>query len=272
MLSVRDLLSARCGRGIVARSNPRFVVGVGVISAFLLIGGPGMTLAIADPGHSGRSDRDKSDRDWGDSRGGSKRGGDDDYRGGGGDNRRSGGDSRRSDERPSLGDFDAPQSRVGSGRTDIQQLMPEEDSGSSDRSGSEGSSDRSGSDRSGSDQPGAATGQFEPPRVTFGNGRSPAAQDDDDREPRFRVSVPEPAPAPPPPPPPPPPDPPKPSWPERIYTPSATVSKQLGVAPAADWSEPLWGVAGLLLIPAAGAVLGYRQARGAQDAAKLYRP
>jgi hypothetical protein len=243
----------------VARSNPRLVVGVGVVSAFLLVGGPGLAAAIADPDHSGRSDRDNSDRNWGDSGGGSKRGDDDrdDRRGdwGGGDYRKSGDGFRVGDDGPSFGN--GPQTRVGSGRTEIQEVTPGDDSGSNDRSGS--------------DHQGASTGRFEPPRVTFGNGRSPTAQDDD-REPRFRVSVPEPAPAPPPPPPPPPPAPPKPSWTERIYTPPPAMPKQLGVAPAADWSEPLWGIAGLLLIPAAGAVLGYRQARGAQDAAKLYRP
>jgi hypothetical protein len=35
--------------------------------------------------------------------------------------------------------------------------------------------------------------------------------------------------------------------------------------------DPLWGVAGLLLIPAAGAILGYRQARAAHSAAELGR-
>jgi hypothetical protein len=43
------------------------------------------------------------------------------------------------------------------------------------------------------------------------------------------------------------------------------------VAPAAELADPLWGVAGLLLIPAAGAILGYRQARATQAAAKLGR-
>jgi hypothetical protein len=48
--------------------------------------------------------------------------------------------------------------------------------------------------------------------------------------------------------------------------------RQLGVAPASKLTDPLWGIAGLLLIPAAGAVLGYRQARAAQGAEKLRRP
>jgi hypothetical protein len=43
------------------------------------------------------------------------------------------------------------------------------------------------------------------------------------------------------------------------------------VAPTAGMADPLWGVAGLLLIPAAGAILGYRQARAAEAIAKLGR-
>jgi hypothetical protein len=50
------------------------------------------------------------------------------------------------------------------------------------------------------------------------------------------------------------------------------VPQQIEVASAAGWSEPLFGLAGLLLIPAAGAALGYRQARAAQQAEKLHSP
>jgi len=245
----------------VARSNPRLVAGVGVISAFLLVGGPSVAVAIADPGHSGHGDRDNSDGNWG----GSKRGGDgtSDRRGGGGggDNRKSDNGFRDGDGGPSFGRSDPPQSRVGSGRTEIQQLSPGEPS-SVDGSGS--------SDRSGSDHPGAPKADFDPPRVTVGNGRSPGVQDDDP-EPRFGSNAPEPAPAPPPPPPPPPPPAPEPSWADRISTPPV-MPKQLGVTPTASWTEPLWGIAGLLLIPAAGAVLGYRQAKAAKAVAELGRP
>jgi hypothetical protein len=208
-----------------------------------------MAAAIAEPGHSGRGDRDNSDRDWGDAGSGSKRGGDNqgDRRGGGGDNRKSDGNGG-----PSFGNTDGPQSRVGSGRTDVQQLSPGTGSGSNDRSGS--------------DNPGSPSSKFEPPKVTVGNGRTPGIQDDD-REPRNWAPAPEPAPAPPPPPAP---APQPPSWVERIYTPPA-MPKQLGVTPASSLTDPLWGIAGLLLIPAAGAVLGYRQARAARAAAELGR-
>jgi hypothetical protein len=237
------------GRGTVARSNPRLAAAVGLVAAFLLLGGPGLAASTADPGHGGGSGRGgNSDRDWGDSRRGSGGGDRDDNsgsrRGDDGANRR-GNDSLRPDS-------DAPQTRVGSGRADVQEDSP------GDRSGSNGGS--------GSDHPGAPSAKFEPPKVTVGNGRTPGGQDRD-REPRWRVSAPEPAPAPPPPPPPPAP---APSWVERIHIPPA-MPKQLGVAPASNMTDPLWGIAGLLLIPVAGAALGYRQARASHAAAELGR-
>jgi hypothetical protein len=136
--------------------------------------------------------------------------------------------------------------------------MPSGDSGG--RSGSSGGS--------GSDHPGAPGADFNPPRVTVGNGRSPGIQSDDP-EPRWRTPAAEPASPPPPPPPPPAPAPP-PSWADRIYSPPP-VTQKLGVTPASELTDPLWGIAGLLLIPAAGAVLGYRQARAAQAADRLHR-
>jgi hypothetical protein len=145
------------------------------------------------------------------------------------------GASSDSEERPS--------SRVGSGR----------DSGTSDQ--------RSGSDYS------PAPPAHKPPKVTFGNGRNPGVQDHDP-QPRWRGSAPEPPPPPPP--------------PQVITVPlnpptigpvreSPGVVRQLVVAPTAGLADPLWGVAGLLLIPAAGAILGYRQARAAHAAADLGR-
>jgi hypothetical protein len=139
---------------------------------------------------------------------------------------------------------DAPRTKVGSAR----------DAGTSDG--------RPGSDYS-PDSPGA----FKPPKVTFGDGRSPGVQDTDPG-PRWRGGAPEPAPPPPPPP----------STevvdiapaPKTDRTPKPVI-RQLIVAPAAELTDPLWGVAGLLLIPAAGAVLGYRQARANQAVAKLGR-
>ena len=137
-----------------------------------------------------------------------------------------------------------PSTRVGSGR----------DAGTSDQ-------------RPSSDFSPAPPGQVKSPKVTFGDGRSPGVQAPD-REPRWRWSAPEPAPPPPPP---------------QVITvplnPPAVspvgdhpgVVERLVVAPTSGLGDPLWGIAGLLLIPAAGAVLGYRQARGAHAAAELGR-
>ena len=103
--------------------------------------------------------------------------------------------------------------------------------------------------------------------MTFGDGRTPGVQDHD-TGPRWDWSAPEPAPPPPP--------------PQVITVPlnppkirpvalHPGVVQQLVVAPTAGVVDPLWGVAGLLLMPAAGAILGYRQARGAHAAAELGR-
>ena len=136
-----------------------------------------------------------------------------------------------------------PSSRVGSGR----------DAGTSD-------------ERPSADYSPNPPGQVKAPKVTFGDGRTPGVQDHD---PEPRWYAPAPAPAPPPP-------------PQMITVPlnPPTVSpvreqpgvvQRLVVAPTAALEDPLWGVAGLLLIPAAGAILGVRQARAAQAAAELGR-
>ena len=234
----------------MARPKPRLAAGIGVVSVFLVLGGSGAAVAFADPGDSRGSDRgNSSGRDNG--RGDNSRGswnGDND----GGERRDSNGP--RNANRQGAGDAaitggnDSPRTRVGSGREDTARLSPGDDDGGS-----------------GSDTP-RATSSFEPPRVTFGNGREPGIQSDDP-EPRWRAPAPQPAEAPPPPPPPAP-VPRPPSWVDRIATPP-TVARQFVVAPAAALTDPLWGIAGLLLIPAAGAALGYRQARAAQSADRL---
>jgi len=215
----------------VARSSFRLAAGVGVVAACLVVGGPSIAVATAGPdgNQSGRSDSGK--RSDSDSRGGARDGSD--YS----DDKISSGAGEATDGRPST--------RVGSGR----------DAGTSDQ-------------RPSSDFSPVQPGQVNPPKVTFGDGRSPGVQAPD-REPRWGWSAPEPAPPPPPP-------------PQVITVPlnPPTVSpvrehpgvvQQLVVAPTSGLGDPLWGVAGLLLIPAAGAILGYRQARGAHAAAELGR-
>jgi len=228
----------------VAQANLRLAAGIGVVATCLLIGGPSVTVAMADPsgGHSGRSDNSKgSNRNSNGSDSSSRR-----------SSPGSRGGSDRSDDNINSGSRsetnsgidDRPSSRVGSGR----------EAGTSD--------ERPSSDYS-PDPP-----QFKKPKVTFGDGRTPGIQDNDP-EPRWSSPAPEPAPPPPPP-------------PEVITVPlnppaispvreQSGVVQRLVVAPTAGIADPLWGVAGLLLIPAAGAILGHRQARAAQSAAQLGR-
>jgi hypothetical protein len=222
------------GRGTVAQTNLRVAAGVGVVAACLLIGGPTAAVAIADPGrHGSHSGRGDNENRGSNSggRGGSR----------GSDWSDNNGSSSRS---AIAGSDERPSSRVGSGR----------DPGTSE--------ERPSSDFS-PDPP-----QFKKPKVTFGDGRTPGVQDHDP-EPRWGWSAPEPAP-------PPPPSPQVitvPLHPPTVspVTPHRGVVRQLVVAPTAGIVDPLWGVAGLLLIPAAGAILGYRQARGAHAAAELGR-
>jgi hypothetical protein len=246
----------------VARLNPRLAAGVGVLSVFLLLGGSGAAVAIADEGgeHSGRGNGSGESGENGDWRGGS--------RGESHDRDSSNSEFRRGDGSGLEKQGGRPEVRVGSGREDTQQLLPSDDVDPRDGSGSSGGTGSSGG--SGSAHTGASDSGFNPPRVTVGNGRSPGILSGGDREPRWYNPSSEPAPAPPPPPPPPA-APTAPSLIDRISNPPA-LPKQLSVAPAADWSDPLWGIAGLLLIPAAGAALGYRQARAAHAAERLGRP
>ena len=208
----------------MAPANLRVAAGIGVVAAFLLAGGPSAAVAIADGGGSHSGRSGSSDRSG--SRSGSDWSDDNII--------------NRVGQTASTGD--APRTRVGSGR----------DAGTSD--------ERSGPDYS-PDRPGSA---FQPPKVTFGDGRTPGVQDGAP-EPRWRGGAPEPAPPPPP------------STvvvdispaPRTDRTPKPPIIRQLIVAPAAGVSDPLFGLAGLLLIPIAGAILGYRQARGAHAAAEL---
>jgi hypothetical protein len=169
------------------------------------------------------------------------------------------GRSDNNDRSVSRGGSDWSDDNVTSGIRGSQRYSPPTRVGSGRESGT--SDERPSSDYS-PDPPGA----FKPPKVTFGDGRTPGVQATDP-EPRWRGGGGEPAPPPPPatavvdiaPP------------PTTNRTPKPPVIRQLMVAPAAELTGPMWGVAGLLLIPAAGAILGYRQARAAEAVAKLGR-
>jgi hypothetical protein len=251
-------------------------------------------------GHSRGGSKDDDRRDNGNSRRNDNRAdkGDDNRRGDGdGDdhgNRRSSGNGNDYERSGSAeqGSDDAPV-RVGSGRDDIATVTPENGSGNGSGANSsaapapgfgivsppDGGSDSAGG--SGSDpgvppaasiptvtaQPATPGASVASPPVTVGNGRSPAILSDD---PAPRLQAPAPVTVSLPPPPAEPPPPPAASWADRFSAPPAT-AKQLAVAAPVDLNGPMWAIAGLLLIPAAGAALGYRQARAAHAADRLRR-
>lgn len=278
-------------QGMVPGVNPRFAAGAGVLSAFLLLSGSGAAVAIAHPGHSHGSDRGhSSDRGGSPGRGSNN--------GKAGAERRDFDNGRDNSSRGGSATPGAPSSRVGSGRSE----SPPSSSNRSATAGSPAPAARSsasapnasGPNRpttesapvvssgprpaaeggaestSGSDRPDAPAAVFEAPQVGFGNGRTPVYGGDAPRSP-WQPSAPAPvagSPALPPPPVSPPPS--APSLGDRVATSSAIARQFVGV-PAAEPGGPLWGIAGLLLIPAAGAALGYRQARAAQAAERMRR-
>ncbi|MGX9790687.1 hypothetical protein [Mycobacterium sp. MMS18-G62] len=286
-------------------SNLRLAAGVGVVAAVVMVGGPTASVAIADPGgsHSNRSDHrgggddrggwkhggddrdgDRGDRggSYGDNRdggfGGDRDGGDRDYNGGGdrradrnrwGDGSQwDGGDGQKS---TSGSDSNQRSTSTSTSRSSTSSLAPQTNTGSqaSDNSAPapQTPADGPGSDTvSGADVSGPPTATaVEPPRVVVGNGRSPGIQTHAPEPTRPYFILPEIAPAPPPPPPieiPPAPS-------DRVHP--QRLVPQLAIAPSLDWTDPLWGLAGLIVIPAAGAVLGYRQAKATRDAEVLTR-
>jgi hypothetical protein len=286
----------------VRPSNLRLAAGVGVVAAVVMVGGPTAAVAIADPGgsHSNHSDH----RDRGDVRGGWKHGGDDRGGGGYGDNRDGGdrgdrdggdasgggyGDNSRGDrnpwgdgnrwggdddQKPTSGSDSNQRSTSSSSRSNgsTSSLAPQTSTGSPKASTDDSTpapqtpADGPGSDTvSGADVAGPPTAEIVQPRVVVGNGRSPGIQPPSSEPPRWSYVIPEIAPAPPPPPPievPPAPS-------DRVHP--QRLIPQLGIVSSLDWTDPLWGLAGLIAIPTAGAVLGYRQAKAARAAEVLTR-
>jgi hypothetical protein len=242
----------------VAHSNLRLAAGVGVTAAFFLVGAPA-TMAIADPGGSGHGNR-SDDRDWGISAGGPNRGG-------GGDDRYSDNDNRGSDYNANPPTFNAPQTRVGSGRTDTDSTARAPETAGDFSTQAPAAADTPAGppigEASGPENVGAPTSRSSRPRVRFGNGRPPIVRHRTGEPPA--IGAPEIAP-------PPPVEVTAPALPpaNRFHMPR--ILPQLEVAPATDWTDPLFGLAGLLLIPAAGAALGYRQAKAAQASEVLTRP
>ncbi|WP_099040144.1 hypothetical protein [Mycobacterium neglectum] len=294
----------------MARFAPRLTAGVGVLVAFLLLARPA-TVSVADPGRSPSDRGSSSDRgngngnrsDRGNGRGGSDRG--DDHRRRNDNSRKHGEDDRRgSAER---GSVESPEAGTGSGpidRAGIAPLAPSlaagkggDGDGSAERrtadvadaaelspsiaaeSGEPGASVVGGvdaadsPDRSGSYRADVPKARFSPPRLTLGNGHTPGIRRGEFELRRQAPSLP-PAPVASPPAPLPALEFRAPAPPPSFVTPlpsAPVLTQQLGVSQEADWSDPLWGLTGLLLIPAAGAILGYRQARAAHAADRLRR-
>ncbi|UUO00757.1 hypothetical protein M4D79_18400 [Mycolicibacterium novocastrense] len=281
--------------------NPRLAAGAGVVSVFLLVSGSGAAVAYAHPGDSRGSDRGHSADRGGNHGGGSGNGKH-------GNDRR---DSKRPTDSKRGGDANGPgappSSRVGSGREDVPKPSPVDRSAAVDpesagRTASPGPSanraatpDASANRAAvaaaappveapvnttvaggpvasgGSGAASAPAPAFEPPQATIGNGRAPQSPGPQS-ETRWQTGAPAPA-GPVPAPPVLPPLSPAPSAPAPLGGVGIppTVVRQFVVAPGAGTSDPLWGLAGLLLIPVAGAALGYRQARAAQAAERIGR-
>jgi hypothetical protein len=249
-------------KGIVAQSTVRFAAGAGVVAASLLILGPNPAPAVADKHGPGSQFDDDSRKNVSSGKGGNVIGGF---------------DIAGQDAKP---DLDPPLMNLGTGGGDLQDvavvntLAPQGQAAMRSAAVAEapaGDNVTAAAPQSGGGYSGRPPTSFQAPRVTIGNGRTPG------------TNVPHPSPAsdatllrdtlalpeavPPMPaaieiniPPLPPPLPPV----ERIRA-ADLVPAQFGTSTTDTVTDPLAGLAGLILIPAIGAVLGYRQARAAQS-------
>jgi hypothetical protein len=286
----------------MARSKVRTVAGAGTVAAFLLVGGAAIPVVSADPGHShdrnsshrGGDSRDDRDSRHGDGRRG-ERGRDDD-----------GGWQRDDDTIGPNRTNDASGLKPSDGASRTAQLNPDRTevatgTGTTSRSAVVNDSSvsqspimvgrvdgpvtraalvptppvaaapaRPVSEGGGGGGGGAVTvaaPPITPPLVTVGNGRSPgilSGRDAPAREGPVDVVVPAVTPqavAPPLP------------QPYRLeVTPAQHMVASLWSAAAPGWPGGLlFGLAGLILAPIAGAWLGYRQARASRAAAQLIR-
>ena len=248
----------------MARPSSRFAACAGVAVAVLLIGAPGAAVGVADPGdsgaHSNRADGgNQSERGRNTGANQSERGG-------------NAGGGRAADQKPNAGNK-SPSTTVGSSRsetasgsTSVAPVAPV--APVAEPSAPQGSTTVDGSGSAGLPADPAATPEAPPapPFVRFGDGRSPqpAQPVDPPRQSGAPAVAPVQAPssavvA----------TPPGPSWVHRHLSPSALL--QLDGGRSSPMTDPLLGLAGLVLLPAAGAVLGYRQAKAAQAARALDR-
>jgi hypothetical protein len=259
--------------GIVAHSTVRIAAGVGVVAASLLIVGPNPAPAFADK-HGWSMDDFRNDGSGGQD-GYAERGASDfgkDVINGTNSGTRAGEDSNP--------DLDPPKMDLGSDDGDVVAVDGVAPEGRMAMRSAAVADAPAGDNLAvavpggGSGYSGQSVSAFQAPRVTIGNGRTPgthlappprapeAALEDDALGAPLGVAA---APAfptaieiniPPLPPPLP---------PVERMRPAALVAGQIGYGTADTVTDPLAGVAGLFLLPAIGAVLGYRQARAAQS-------
>lgn len=291
--------------------KPRLAAGAGVVSVFLLLSGSGAVVAYAHPGDSRGSDRGHSSDRGGSHGRGSINGKHDNDRGNGSrpNGSKQGGalsrpaaapESRVGSGREDLNTTSGNRSAAAPSPETAGRVAPSPQTAARVASAPEPearvtagpeSANRSavageepvveapvgtasaGPVAAGGSAAGALAPAFEPPQATFGNGRTSQS-----RGPAPEAGGESPALAPPVSSPgqsasmPPESLPPLAPTPlSRDTTPPAVV-RQFVVAPGAGTTDPLWGIAGLLLIPVAGAALGYRQAKAAQAAERIGRP
>ena len=272
--------------GIVAQSTVRFAASAGVVAASLLILGPFPALAVADKGGSGSHSRDDDRGNRSNGRGNVLPRPGPDLINEIADALDVIEDRAPSVEGPGLMDLGTDSNDLGTFAitTDSVENFSIADGGAALRSAAvenAPSASRSAAveelpsvnasgavprSTRGSDYAGPPAVSVKSPRVVIGNGRSPGLQYRDSKPAPETPITPEIVPvvpeaievtAPPVPPPPPP--------VERIQPPRPVFEK-MGTAKTDTTTDPLFGLAGLILIPAVGAALGYRQARAAQTA------
>ena len=263
----------------MAQSTIRFAASAGVLAASLLVLGPSPAQAVADKGgsgsHSGHGDqgdrwagpgnRKRDADDWGndilgigDTDGDSQPATDGPGQGGLMDP--GAGAPGDSGDLPIVATFDAGEAN-GPALRSAQAVAPPEGVNAT------GAVPRRSS---GSDFVRPPTVSIRSPRVRVGNGRSPGLQANGQAPVREAPVVQE-APAPEPvavevdvPPPPLP--------PVEHLRPALPVVEEMARAEVDPGTDPLFGLAGLVLIPLVGAALGYRQARAAQAMGESARP
>ena len=257
----------------MAHSTVRFAAGAGVVVASLLILGPNPAQAVADKHGPGSHFDNDSRKNVSSGKGGNAQGAGsnwvNDVLGGFG--------IAGQDPQP---DLDPPLMNLGTGGGDLEDVAvvnsfaPQAQTAMRSAAVAEapaGDNVTAAVPRSGGGYSGGPVTSFQAPRVTIGNGRTPGTNvshpgPGPEATPLYDTVV-SPAAVPPMPaaieiniPPLPPPLPPV----ERIRA-AGLVLGQFGTSTTDTVTDPLAGLVGLILIPAIGAVLGYRQARAAQS-------